>query len=131
LPKRQAIIPREMQYLVDRAQYHPGLRVGDMLFVAGQVGRDDNGNIVAASEAQMVQAFENARKVLATAGLGFEHVVDMTTYHVGLQGHRELFKRVKDRYITRDFPCWTAIGVHELSTPGMIIEIKLIAAYPD
>ena len=131
MAERQSIVPKETQYIVDRARYSPGMRVGNMLFVSGQVGRDDNGQVVMAPEAQMVQAFENARKVLSAARLGFEHVVDMVTYHVGLQGHRQLFMAVKDRYITGPLPCWTAIGIHELSTPGMIIEIKLIAAYPD
>jgi enamine deaminase RidA (YjgF/YER057c/UK114 family) len=130
MTERQTIIPREMQYIVDRARYAPGRRVGGLLFVSGQVGRDDKGQVVADAEAQMVQAFENCRKVLTAAGLGFEHVVDMTTYHVGLQSQRLMFMAVKNRYIADTLPCWTAIGIHELSQPGMIIEIKLIAAYP-
>ena len=130
MAERQAIIPKEMQYIVDRARYAPGVRVGSMLFISGQVGRDDEGQVVAETEAQMVQAFENCRKVLTAAGLGFEHVVDMTTYHVGLQSHRLTFQAVKNRYFTDSLPCWTAIGIHELSQPGMIIEIKLTAAYP-
>ena len=130
MAERQTIVPKEMQYLVERARYAPGVRVGGLLFVSGQVGRDDQGQVVAETETQMVQAFENCRKVLTAAGLGFEHVVDITSYHVGLQSHMPTFRAIKNRYLADALPCWTAIGVHELAMAGMVIEIKLIAAYP-
>ena len=38
---------------------------------------------------------------------------------------------LQDRYITRAFPRPTAIGNRELSASGVIVEIKLIAAFPD
>jgi enamine deaminase RidA (YjgF/YER057c/UK114 family) len=64
---------------------------------------------------------------LRVAGLGFEHVVDMTSYHVGLRRHLTAFVKVKDEFISEPYPAWTAIGVTELITEGTLVEIRAIA----
>ena len=45
-----------------RFHYNPGVKAGNLLFIAGQVGRDENLNVVEGKEAQFVQAFENVKK---------------------------------------------------------------------
>jgi enamine deaminase RidA (YjgF/YER057c/UK114 family) len=58
-------------------------------------------------------------------------IVDLTTFHTDMR-ELALFMQVKDRYITRDFPAWTAIGVASLGgAPGVIIEIKAVAVLSD
>ncbi len=121
------------------------------LYISGQVGRDENLQVVEAIEAQFVQAFENVKKVLSAAGATFDDVVEMVTYHVtgaGLGQMQEalskasgqqqlaipyllLFMQVKDRYFTSKFPTWTGVGITALSTPGLIVEIKCTAILPD
>ena len=83
-------------------------------------------------EAQIVQAGENVRTVLASAGAGFEHVYAMTTYHVGIQEQLELFCKIKDRYILRTNPppAWTGVGVTALTFPGQVVEIQVNAYVP-
>jgi enamine deaminase RidA (YjgF/YER057c/UK114 family) len=51
----------------------------------------------------------------------------MSTFHVGLQAHVATFSSVKDKFINKPFPSWTAVGVTELAVPGTIVEIKVIA----
>ncbi len=124
---RQAIIPTGMEYVYDQIHYAPAVRVGNTLYVSGQIGRDDQKRIVEGSEAQIVQAFENLRRVLEAAGADFADIVDLTTFHTDMR-ELPLFMRVKDRYFERDFPAWTAVGVASLGgAPGCIIEIKAIA----
>lgn len=77
----RAVIPSSMAGVATSRRYSPGLVTGDLLFVAGQVGRDASGKVVEDPEKQFVTAFENVREVLAAAGAGFEHVVDLTTFH--------------------------------------------------
>jgi enamine deaminase RidA (YjgF/YER057c/UK114 family) len=56
-----------------------------------------------------------------------DHIVDMTTYHVGLREHLDAFIKVKDEFVSEPYPAWTAIGVTELITKGTLIEIRIIA----
>ena len=147
--KREVIIPQGMEILYEKYHYCPGIRVGNTLYISGQVGRDENLQIVEGTEAQFVQAFENVKKVLTTAGATFDDVVEMITYHVtganvmaaseaasaGPQQltipHLPLFLQVKDRYFTQEFPTWTGFGVTGLSTAGLIVEIKCTAVFTD
>jgi len=69
--------------------------------------------------------------VLAAAKLGFSDVVEMTTFHVGLQQHLGTFLAVKDRYLTAPYPAWTAIGIVELAVPGALVEIRVTARLRD
>lgn len=127
MTERQAIIPQGMEYVYDRIHYAPAVRVGDTIYVSGQIGRDDNGQLVEGTEAQIVQAFENLKKVLAAAGAQFSDIVDLTTFHTDMRD-LQLFMKVRDRYLTQDFPAWTAIGAASLGgAPGYLIEIKAVA----
>lgn len=125
---RSNIVPHEMQNLHDRFRYAPGVRVGDLLFLAGQVGRDDALNVVEDREAQFIQAFENVKKVLAAAGATLDDVVDMVTYHTDMRD-LPLFIDVRNRYVTDPtrYPAWTALGVSALAMPGLVAEIKCMA----
>jgi enamine deaminase RidA (YjgF/YER057c/UK114 family) len=143
---RKVIIPKGMEILYEKYHYCPGVKVGNTLYISGQVGRDENLQVVEETEAQFVQAFENVKKVLITAGATFDDVVEMITYHVtGVNlgnlpvqssntseqqftiPHLPLFMKVKDCYFTKNFPTWTGVGITALSTPGLIVEIKCTA----
>lgn len=142
---REVIIPKGMEILYEKYHYCPGIKVGNTLYISGQVGRDENLQVVEGTEAQFVQTFENVKKVLTAAGATFDDVVEMITYHVtgvnlaNLQvqpsdseqqftiPHLPLFMKVKDRYFTNNFPTWTGFGITALSTPGLIVEIKCTA----
>ncbi len=125
---RTDITPPAMRNIRERFRYSPGVRAGNFLYIAGQVGRDENLQVVADKEAQFVQAFENVNKVLTEAGATFDDVVEMVTYHTALRD-LELFIAVKDRYITNldRLPTWTGIGTPALAMPGLCVEIKCTA----
>ncbi len=127
---RQAIIPKGMEAVYDKIHYAPAVRVGNTIYVSGQIGRDDNMQLVEPREAQIVQAFENLKKVLAAGGASMDDIVDLTSFHTDMRD-LALFMEVKDRYLTRDFPAWTAIGAASLcGVPGYIVEIKAVAVLP-
>lgn len=141
---REVIVPEGMEVLYEKYHYCPGIKVGNMLYISGQVGRDENLQIVEGTEAQFVQAFENVKKVLVAAGATFNEVVEMITYHVTEASSESsgsdspltipylpLFIEVKDRYFTRQYPTWTGVGVTGLSTAGLIVEIKCTAVLED
>jgi enamine deaminase RidA (YjgF/YER057c/UK114 family) len=136
---REVIIPKGMEVLHERYHYCPGIKIGNTLYIAGQVGRDENMQVVTETEAQFIQTFENVKRVLDAAGATFDHVVEMVTYHVTSAEftaaaqqpftipYLPLFMQVKDRYFTNLYPTWTGVGVATLSTPGLIVEIKCTA----
>ena len=124
---RQAIIPKGMEAVYEKIHYAPAVRVGNTIYVSGQIGRDENMQLVEGREAQIVQAFENLKKVLEAGGATLNDIVDLTSFHDDMRD-LSLFMQVKDRYLTRDFPAWTAIGAAQLcGAPGYIVEIKAVA----
>lgn len=124
---RQPIIPKGMEAVYEKIHYAPAVKVGDTIYVSGQIGRDEHMQLVEPREAQIVQAFENLKKVLAAAGAEMTDIVDLTSFHTDMRD-LALFMEVKDRYLTRDYPAWTAIGAAQLcGVPGYIIEIKAVA----
>ena len=124
--ERTEIIPPGMEIIRERFQYAPGLLVDGTLYIAGQVGLDEDLNVVEGTEAQFVQAFENVKKVLTAAGATFDNVVEMVTYHIDMRD-LQLFMEVKNRYYGKHVPTWTGVGVTSLAMPGLIVEIKCTA----
>jgi len=104
------------------------VKVGNTVYVSGQIGRDSTMRLVGDREAQMVQAFDNLQLVLEAAGATLADVVDLTTFHTDMRD-LPLFMQVRDRYLqSHPRPAWTAVGAHMLGGgPGYIIEIKAIA----
>lgn len=123
---RQVIIPKEMELIHQKFRYAPAVRVGDTLYISGQVGRDENLRVIEGGEAQITRAFENLGAVLAAANAGFEDVVDLITYHTDMRD-LPIFMEIKDRYFKQDYPTWTAIGTPALAMVGLIVEIKATA----
>ena len=121
------VVPSSMQSVVDQKGYLPGLRVGDFLFLAGQVGRTIDMTIVVDPKAQFEACFENLRVVLAEAGCTFDDIVDMTTYHVDMDKHWPAFREVKNRVLPRGRFPWTAVGVTALADPAFLLEVKATA----
>jgi len=130
MPTRETIIPKGMENIYEKFHYSPGVKVGNLLYIAGQVGRDENLRVVEGTEAQFVQAFENVKRVLTAASATFEDVVEMVTYHTDMRD-LQLFMKVKDRYFTKTYPTWTGIGTPALAMPGLLVEIKCTAILPD
>ena len=124
---RQPIIPPGMETIYDSIHYAPAVRVGDTLYISGQIGRNERMELVADKEAQFVQTFENLKKVLEAAGACFADVVDVTSFHTDMRD-LPLYMKVRDRYFTDNYPAWTAIGAAQLcGAPGYFLEVKAVA----
>ena len=123
----RVIIPKGMEPFYDRLHFAPAVRDGNRLYCSGVIGVGADGKALADPEAQFAQAFELLSSVLTTAGASFADVIDITTFHVGLQANLRTFAKVKDRYVQAPYPSWTAIGITELAVPGALVEIRAIA----
>lgn len=127
MEKKDVVVPKGMEAYYDHYHFAPAVKDGDHLYCSGVIGIGPDGKPPADPQAQFTQAFESLQGVLAAAGLSFADVVEMTTFHVGLQANLLTFMSVKDRYLKEPFPAWTAIGITELAVPGGLVEIKVIA----
>ncbi|MDB5380362.1 MAG: RidA family protein [Rubritepida sp.] len=124
------IVPAGMEHFPIESGYAPAVAEGGFLFLAGQLGRDDQRNVIVDPQTQFTRAWENVVTILTAAGAGVGDLVDVTTFHVGLREHLALYKTVRDRFLQGHTPPWTAIGVSELSRLGLLVEIKCIARLP-
>lgn len=127
-PDRRMIVPEGMENLVERFRYAPGILIGDMLYISGQVGRDEDLQVIADKEAQFDQCFRNVEKVLAAAGAAFSDIIELESWFLNFPGDLALFMQVKDRWITGPvYPTWTGFGVASFSMPGIVCEVKATA----
>jgi len=111
--------------------YSHAAKAGGLLFLAGQVAQDQDGNVVGRGdvEAQAVQIFDNLRAVLASAGATLNDVVKLTTYTTNV-AYRAKIAEVRGRYFTTYFPPNTFVVVAGLATPDYLLEIEAVAAVP-
>lgn len=127
MAKRREIIPPGMAAIYEKIHYAPGVLVGNTLYVSGQIGRDSDMQLVEGTEAQIVQAFENLKQVVEASGGQMSDIVDLTSFHTDMRD-LPIFMLVKDRYLNKDYPAWTAIGAASLGgAPGYLVEIKAVA----
>lgn len=127
MPKR-SIVPAQFRAMADELKMSPGLLSGDHVFLTGVTGSDAQGQMPEDPEAQIRHAFEKVGLVLCEAGLTYQSMVEMTTYHVGLRDHFDLFNAIRLEYVEEPYPAWTAVEVAGLRREGAIVEIRVIAS---
>ena len=127
MDEASVVIPKGQEVLYDRFHFAPAVKDRDRLFCSGVIGIGPDGKCAPDPETQFRQAFESLGAVLREAGASFSDVVELTTFHVGLQQNMRTFAKVKDEYLRKPYPAWTAIGVTELAMPGGLVEIRAIA----
>ena len=124
---KRAIVPPDLRAAADELKMSPAILSGNHLFLTGSTGGDANGIMPPDAETQMRNAFEKIRVILDEAGLTMDAVVEMTTYHVGLRDHFDLFNAIRLECFNAPFPAWTAVEVAGLRREGAVIEIRVIA----
>lgn len=104
-----------------------GIRVGDFLFVSGQAGYDDDGQIVKGGfRAQGEQAFSNLERVLTAGGAGFKNVAKVTIFVTDMSNFKEVVE-LRRKYFSEPYPADSIVEVSGLYTPEAMIEIEAIA----
>jgi enamine deaminase RidA (YjgF/YER057c/UK114 family) len=127
MAKREIIIPKGMENQYEEWAIAPGYRVGDTLYCSGQIGFARDGSLPSDPETQYSNAFEQVGAILAEAGGNFADLVEVSTFHIGLVEHMDLFSKVRARYLSKPYPAETAVGVAELGIPGALLEIRATA----
>lgn len=89
--------------------FSPAIRVGDFLFLSGQASVDMEGNIISGTfEEECRRSFENIKKILDQAGVGFQDVVQVRNY-IGRQEYLSEFNNIYKEYFSAPYPARTTI----------------------
>ncbi|MEM9476264.1 MAG: RidA family protein [Pseudomonadota bacterium] len=126
--KKKALFPPGSEDAAAQIKVSPGIISGDHVFLTGVTGSRPDGSMPEGVEDQVRSAFDKIGSVLAEAGLGHDAIIEMTTYHVGIQDHFDLFNEIRCEYVSEPFPAWTAVEVASLRRPGAVVEIRVIAS---
>ena len=124
---KKVIVTPEFVHFPNDWHLSPGVDDGRYVFFSGVTGTRPDLSVSSDPETQFRETFQFLKNNLAQAGLDFDDVVEMTTYHVRLREHLDKFVKVKDEFVSHPFPAWTAVGVSELITEDTLVEIRVIA----
>lgn len=121
--KQELINPAGTEAVYKRMQFSQAVKVGNMLWVSGQTGIDENWKPAEGIENQTRLAFQGLERVIKEAGGTLADIVELVTYHRSMKDIKG-FSRVKAEFIPDDYPAWTAVGVTELVLPELLVEVK-------
>lgn len=126
---RTSYVPPGTEWAEDEMGMSPAIRVGNLVWLSGvPVSPPKEGQSL---EDAIDTSFSEIESTLEEAGLTWNDVVDLTTYHLDMEAQKGLFLKVKSRYITKKpYPSWTAIGVTRLWDESLVAEIKVVASDP-
>ena len=106
------------------------VKVGDTIYVSGQLGLDDQGNMIGSKmETQMRQTYANAKKILSQFGATLENVVEEVLFVTDMETAFVAAGPVRKEAYASKTPAVasTIVVTPRLSLPSQLIEIKFIA----
>jgi len=108
--------------------YSHVVRHDNLLFMAGQVALDADGNVVGAGDmqAQVRQVLENMRTVLASQGADFSNIVKITIYTTDIDAYRQTGD-IREEYWQGIAPASTLVQIERLARPVFLVEIEATA----
>ena len=125
---KQVIAPPGLQ--ISGIPYSPGVKAGDLFHVAGTMGTDSGGKIVAGGiEAQTRKALENIGTILKASGMDYKDVVSTNVYLADARDFDAMNKVYLEVFRTN--PPVRATTQADLMLRDGLIEISAIAARPD
>jgi 2-iminobutanoate/2-iminopropanoate deaminase len=118
-------MPWETQY-----GYAQGVRVGDTIYLSGQVSHDDQGTILGLGdmEVQMRQAYANVQKMLTQYGVTMANVVDEVLFVTDMEAAFAAAVKIRPAVFGgHPVVASTIVQIQRLAFPELMIEIKSVA----
>lgn len=127
---REVVSPAALAELAAASGFSPAVRAGDFLFLTGATGGDITGVMPEGAGNQTRNALMKALAVIDAAGGAAQCVVEMTSYHVGMDHHFDTVDAVVREVLGLPLPAWTAVEVAGLRRTGAVIELRIVAYVP-
>ena len=112
-----------------RLPFSEAVRVGDLLFLSGQLGRKSDGTLPAEFDDQARQVMDNIGGVLAKAGVGWGDVVKCTVMLDDMANWPAFNNIYVTYYKDGKFPARSAFGADGLAL-GAALEVECITHAP-
>jgi len=111
-----------------QANYSQATRVGNTLYISGQLPLDVDGTLVGPgdAEAQAEQCYRNVKAIVEHFGGTMDDIVKIGQYITDLAS-RPLVARPRDRYLGTPGPASTLVVIKGLAVPDALVEIEAIA----
>ena len=128
MPTYQSVVPNDKWPV--RYTFSPATRVGNLVFLSGTTGTDDEGNIVGPGDivAQTRRIFEKFALILQSVGGDLSNIVETTDYVLSLDEYRKTAALRRELFKGPPWPAATGVVVAGLIREAALIEIKGIAA---
>ena len=112
-----------------RPRYTLGWRVGNTIYVAGQLPYDKEGNLVGKGDikAQTRRIFEQIKMIVEAGGGKMDDVVKVTVFVTDVR-YREAYGEVRSEFFGPNPPASTLVQISNLAIPDALIEIEAVAA---
>lgn len=112
--------------------FAPALRVGQVIYVSGQLSLDPDGRLVGEGdmEAQARCIFKNIEAILRAGGASLADVVKLTCYCLGFADYGA-YGKVRSEMFAGNFPASTTVGVSSFLVQGALLEVDAVAIAPD
>ena len=112
--------------------YSHVVKVGKLLFIAGQVGSNAEGKIAGTGmREQFDQALANLSIALKSQGADFSHIAKITIFVTSVSEFRAPeVTQVRERYFGANRPASTLVQIAQLASLDYKVEIEAIAALP-
>jgi 2-iminobutanoate/2-iminopropanoate deaminase len=110
--------------------YSQAVKVGDTIYVSGQVSHDDEGKIVGRGdmEAQRRQAYANIQKMLEQYGATMDNVIDEVLFVTDMNtAFTAAVKCRQEVFSGQPVVASTIVQIQRLAFPDLMIEIKCVA----
>ena len=126
MPRGERINPPGVH--TPQANYSHVTKVGNTLFVSGQLPLAQDGTVVGVgdAEAQAEQCYRNIKAIVEHCGGTLDDVVKITQYITDLE-YRPLVSRPRDRYLGTPGPASTLVVIKGLAIPECLVEIEAVA----
>jgi enamine deaminase RidA (YjgF/YER057c/UK114 family) len=111
-----------------QANYSHVTRVGNTLYISGQLGLDVDGTLIGPGDAaaQAEQCYRNIQAIIHHFGGSMDDIVKITQYITDL-AYRPLVAGPRDRYLGTPGPASTLVVVKGLAAPEYLVEIEALA----
>ena len=127
-PRKQKIEPGDGLHPLPWPYSH-GWRIGNLLFIAGQVALDEELRLIGPGDAeeQARQVWRNIQAVCEKAGGKVTDVVRVSTYLADVADVEAVHAARREFFPDGDYPVATVVQVAKLGLPGLLLETEAIA----
>jgi len=124
--KKEAIHPKG---IMRRSMYSQVVKADNTIYIAGQVARDVNGNVVGIGDfrIQAEKVFENLQIALKAARASLSDVVSTTTYLTNM-AYTSIWNEIFEKYFGEESPpTATILIISSLASAEYLLEMQSVA----